>query len=68
MTALSYRNGGGTVTSKDVMFTNGPFKDAGAAAWDVTINISGSNIEVQVTGEALHDIEWKINGFITENG
>lgn len=68
VTALFFRDSVGTVTQKDVTFVNGPYKDAGAAAWDVTFNISGSNISMQVTGDSGDTIRWRVVGQITEHG
>lgn len=68
ITALFFRDSGGTVSQKDVTFVNGPYKDAGAAAWDVTFSISGSDINLRVTGEASDTIRWRATGYITEHG
>ena len=66
--ALFYRNTAGTVVVKDVVFINGPYKDAGAAAWDVTFTISGSDIQMNVVGDAVDTIRWRVTGNITEHG
>jgi len=62
-------SGGASVTSKDLTFVNGPYRDAGAAAWAVTFNISGGGptIDVQVTGDAAEDIDWRVTGSISEH-
>lgn len=65
--ALFYRNGAGVITQKDVAFLNGPFKDAGAVAWDVTFTIATTHIEMRVTGDAGDTIRWRVTGSITEN-
>jgi len=68
VTALFERSSAGTVVSKDVAFVNGPYKDAGAAAWDVTFTISGSDIRMNVVGDAVDTIQWRVTGNITEHG
>lgn len=65
--ALFYRDGAGTITQKNVTFLNGPFKDAGAVAWDVTFTIATTHIEMRVTGDAGDTIRWRVTGSITEN-
>lgn len=66
--AMFRRDGAGVITLKDVTFVNGPFKDAGAAAWDVTFLISGTTIAMQVTGDSGDTIRWRVVGNITEHG
>lgn len=63
--ALFNRDGGGVVTSKDENFIS-VFEDQ--PAWDVTFNISGSDIQVQVTGEAAKTIEWRCKLEVNEHG
>ena len=57
ITVLCERSSAGTVVVKDVVFINGPYKDAGAAAWDVTFTISGSDIRMNVVGDAVDTIQ-----------
>jgi len=70
--AAAFRRGAGatTVTNKDVNFVNGPYKDAGAAAWDVTFDIPGGGpiIDIQVTGDAAESIDWRVSGKAVEHG
>jgi hypothetical protein len=71
ITAAFHRAAGaGTVTNKDVNFINGPYLDAGAAAWDVIFNISGGGpvIDVQVVGDAGESIDWRMTGKVVEHG
>jgi len=70
ITAMFRRDGAGVVTEKDITFVNGPYKDAGAAAWDVTfVIVMGLTIEMRVTGEAVDTtIQWRVTGNITEHG
>jgi len=63
--ALFNRATGGVVTSKDENFLS-VYEDQ--AAWDVTFNISGSDIQIQVTGEAAKTIEWRIQLEVSEHG
>lgn len=65
---LCERSSAGTVVVKDVAFVNGPYKDAGAVGWDVTFTISGSDIQMNVVGDALDTIQWRVTGNITEHG
>lgn len=67
VSALIHRDSGSTLTEKDVSFLNGPYKDAGAASWNVTLLRTGTVIEVQVTGEAAHNIRWRISGMAVED-
>ena len=67
--ALFHRsNTASTVTEKDITFLNGPFKDAGAAAWTVTMTIVSQTINIVVTavGEAT-PTKWKITGTVVED-
>ena len=68
ITVLCERDSFGTVVVKDVVFINGPYKDAGAAGWDVTFTISGSDIQMNVVGDAVDTIQWRVTGNITEHG
>jgi hypothetical protein len=68
ITVLCERDSVGTVVVKDAVFINGPYKDAGAAAWDVTFTISGSDIQMNVVGDAVDTIQWRVTGNITEHG
>ena len=65
VSALGYRNTGGSVSIKDLAFLNGPFRDQGA--WNVTLNVSTQDIQIQVTGEAAKTIKWRINGHVQED-
>ena len=60
MTGRFHRDNSGTVTEKTLTFVNGPDRDV--AAWDVSANISTSDIQFQVTGEAATDIDWQFEG------
>jgi hypothetical protein len=68
LVGVCHRAGGAaTVTSKDLTFVNGPYRDAGAVAWNVTFLISGGgpNIEVQVTGDIGESISWRVTGVVS---
>jgi len=69
--AVAHRAAGAaTVTIKDINFFNGPFQDAGAAAWDVTLTAPGGGptILIQVTGDAGESIDWRVTGKVVEHG
>lgn len=52
----AFRNDSGTVVQVGSTASIATFEDT--VAWDVTFAISGTNILVQVTGEALKTIQW----------
>lgn len=60
-TAL-FRNDGGTLTRVGT-YTNSVIKSADASAWDADIVASGTNIALQVTGDALNPVNWAVHGF-----
>jgi len=64
VSALAYRDGTSVVTIKNLTFTNGPFRDQ--PAWDVTLVVSGTRIDVTVTGEVFKTIQWRCTGRIVE--
>lgn len=71
ITAACYRaNGPFTVVIKDVNFLNGPYKDAGAVAWNVTFDapFGGPVINVNVAGDTGVSIDWRVSGRIVEYG
>ena len=55
---LSYRvkNVSGTVTVEKIAEHAG--EDAGSSAWTAVLAVNGTDVEVQVTGEAAHTINW----------
>lgn len=53
----AYKNNAGTVTLIGAAAT--PLTAEDAAAWDVTLTISTTNVLVQVTGEAGKTVEWE---------
>jgi hypothetical protein len=66
--ALAQRLVGATsVVIEDLAFLNGPYRSAGAAAWDVSVLASGGgpDIHILVTG-ALDTISWRAFGTILE--
>lgn len=57
----AYFNAAGTVSligSASDLFAA---ESAGASAWDGQFDISGNDVLVQVTGEAAHNISWKVS-------
>lgn len=63
--ALFNRSGSSVVTSKNVDPVS-TFEDQ--AAWGVSFNISGQDIQVQVTGENSKTIEWRCQLEVNEHG
>jgi len=63
--ALFNRATGSVVTSKDENFIS-IYEDQ--AAWDVTFNVSGQDIQIQVTGEVTKTIDWRIQLEVSEHG
>lgn len=55
--AVAYREGGGA-TLEGAVVDHLTRETAGAAAWDVTIDTSGNDIRVRVTGAAATTIKW----------
>jgi hypothetical protein len=72
MIAAVFHRGSGvaTVVNRDVNYVNGPYRDLGATAWNVTFNIPGGGpvINVHVTGDAGESIDWRVTGKVVENG
>jgi len=71
ITAVCHRaTGFATVTVKDIDFLNGPYRDAGAAAWDMTFSVPGGGpiINVQVAGDLGKNINWRLTGRVIEHG
>jgi hypothetical protein len=68
--AVHRGSGATTVTIKDVNFVNGPYRDAGAVAWDVSFIAPGGgpDVLVQVAGDAGESIDWRVTGKIIEHG
>ena len=65
----AYENDSGTLGGVGVGVTNvDTLEDAGAAAWDVTITTSGTNILIQVTGAAATTINWQATVQISDIG
>jgi hypothetical protein len=60
-----FERDGSTITEQDVTFLNGPVTSN--PAWDVTFNISGLSVNLQVTGEtnAGGGLRWRAIGYIT---
>lgn len=70
MVGVCNRQGGSNqIFAKDLTFTNGPYRDAGAAAWTVSFDIPGNGptINVVVTGDGGEDIDWRVTGSISEH-
>ncbi len=61
--ARAIKASGGALTAKAITFTNGPSKDAGAAAWDLTFDDDGTTFRLRVTGEAAHNLKWTLDSF-----
>ena len=55
--SASARTDGATATAIGVEFTS-EFEEAGMAASDVDVTVSGNNLIVQVTGIAANAIDW----------
>lgn len=68
LTALAYRNGVSTVSVKNVVMLNGPYKDEGASTWDVRVDVDGLDIRIRVTGQSLSTVYWRGVGFGMEKG
>jgi len=71
ISAVCHRaNGFSTVIVKDINFLNGPYRDAGAVAWDVTFSVPGGGpiINIKVAGDVGESIDWRLTGKITEHG
>lgn len=64
--AVFYRDGAGTVTQKGNTTVVDIYEDV--AAWDFDLNVSGTNVEVRVTGEAAKTIEWRSFATAVEHG
>jgi hypothetical protein len=56
--ALVYRDGGGATIEGSVATLMTAIESGGAAAWDVTITVSGNDARVSVTGAAATNINW----------
>lgn len=52
------KNNGGTVALVGTPTVTTLAEDAGAAAWDVTVAVSGTNLEIRGTGAASTTINW----------
>jgi hypothetical protein len=54
------KNDGGTTSVVDSVVTDRIAEDAGASAWSVTVEAddAADQLEIKVTGEASHTIEW----------
>jgi hypothetical protein len=61
--AIVYREGGGAATIQGTV--DSPLTRESAAAWDVTIAVSGSNVLVKVRGAAGQTVHWK-SSYVTE--
>lgn len=71
ISAVCHRaTGFSTVTVKDIDFLNGPYRDAGAAAWNVTFAVPGGGpiINIQVAGDLGESIDWRLTGRVVEHG
>lgn len=66
MVGLANRDNASVVTILDEAIQ--VYKSAGAAAWSLSLVVSGTDILVQVVGEAAHDIEWRVVGRVFEHG
>ena len=55
--ALAYREGGGGATRQGSVNTD--FTRRSDGDWDVTIDVSGNDARIRVTGVAGHTINWK---------
>jgi hypothetical protein len=64
--ALFHRDGAGTVVQKGATAFLATIEDN--AAWDVTFTISGTTIQMKVTGDGTDTVQWRVVGNITEHG
>jgi len=64
--ALFHRDGAGLIVQKGATAFMATIEDN--AAWDVTFTISGTIIEMRVTGDGTDTVQWRVVGNITEHG
>ena len=57
----TYFNAAGTVSLTGSASDLFAAESAGASAWDGQFDISGNDVLIQVTGEAAHNISWKVS-------
>jgi hypothetical protein len=55
--AVVYREGGGNATLQGVV--NSPFTRETTSAWDVTVDVSGTDIQIKVRGAAGQTVNWR---------
>jgi hypothetical protein len=58
----SFRRNGGVVTQIDTDQIEAQAQDD--PAWNVEYNVSGTTVQVRVTGVAATNIDWRVNGQI----
>lgn len=59
-------NNAGTVTQKGTTTTLDSHEDD--ASWGFDLNISGTDVQIRVTGDATNVVEWRIRGFTVTHG
>jgi len=64
---FTVRRAGGTVTAISTVETIGS-DDEDTAAWDATLDISGTTVRVRVTGAAATTIDWCCDLWLLESG
>lgn len=66
-TQATYKNNAGTVTLIGAALAPLIAEDAGLASASIALAISGTNVNVQVTGIAATTIEWAARAYVTKN-
>ena len=60
------RTSGGVTSLVDTVINETIAEDAGAATWSVTFTAGAGELDLGITGEAAHTIEWRIETVFSE--